>query len=283
MWRMQKVDWLSRTISLENDARGKYLTIFRFLQLMLFVAISLIVIASSAEHFQAIYANVGYKTKNHIEWISKLMNQWQAWLVPLLTFLSQVCGSTASKFDTWKWSAIDKSLEGFSNEVFADHADDPESAHRVTLFRLQNGCIRMLRPPWNKYLVPIARSGTTTKRTRSIFQVHDEKGKIVGIAPKAWQARNGTWVWAEDIPALSEDMTEEEKREYYDKTGTTVAVGLKMSYDARSYAAIRMVVGGKHWGVLVLDSASTRIPEHENVNKMFHVLATGISPILEVI
>jgi len=132
--------------------------------------------------------------------------------------------------DPWKWKAIQSCLDEFRDQVFdgTDHAEDLNFKHRVTLYRLQNGSLKMLQPLWQRWLVPVARSGIITKRTRSIFRLPDNPNKIEGVVVQAF-LKKGIWLRAEEVPELRHDMTESDKRAYRDKTSISVDKALKMN------------------------------------------------------
>ena len=189
--------------------------------------------------------------------------------------------------DPWKWKAIQSCLDGFSEVIYSSsqYQDGFEHEHRITIFRLQHGCFKLLKPCTAKWFVPIARSGSLKKETRSIFQFSDNPNQIEGVVGLAWcQPRR--WYQTFAIPALSDSMTDQQKSEYEQKTNYPVDKALLKGYSARSYAAITMEVRGKLWGALVLDSTCDRIPNMESAKtfaKYFRVFISSVTPLLEAL
>jgi hypothetical protein len=189
--------------------------------------------------------------------------------------------------DPWKWKAIQSCLDGFSEVVYADslYQDGFEHEHRITIFRLQRGCIKLLKPCTRKWFVPIARSGSLKKETRSIFRFSDNPEQIEGIVGRAW-CKPRKWYQASDIPILTQSMAEHQKEDYVNKTNYPVDKALAKRYNARSYAAITMELRGRLWGVLVLDSTCERIPNMESAKtyaKYFRLFICSVTPLLEAL
>jgi hypothetical protein len=282
---MSSPKWMQPSISLDHEDKKKFFSAARFVQYLFALAMIIIVMASSAISFQQWLGFLSYSAKQNLIGISMFSNTWQPVFLPILASCYSFFGKVAGGLDVLKWESVQSSLDGFRDEVFSEqvHIRDLNYKHRVTLFRLQGGSIKLLKPCWEKWLIPVARSGIITKRTKSIFRLHDNKNMIEGVVVQAFLARGGGWVWVEDVPAISEGMTHEEHQTYHDKTKISVDKARRMGYDARSYAAVKMEVRGKPWGVLVLDSAHSKLPSESKVNTLFRVLASALEPTLGAI
>jgi hypothetical protein len=189
--------------------------------------------------------------------------------------------------DPWKWKAIQSCLDGLSQVVFAGapYQDGFEHEHRITIFRLQRGCLQLLKPCTERWFVPIARSGSLKKKTRSIFRYSDDPKCIEGIVGRAWCQR-GRWYHASHIPELSSSMTPQAEADYVNKTNYSVDKARAKRYDARSYAAITMELRGNLWGVLVLDSTCDTTPNMQAAKTFamyFRLFISSVTPLLEAL
>lgn len=270
-------------IALDLEKLSLYWWVLRICQVLLVIAVLVVVILDSG---RSAIPDISFLSDSAIKWMimaSELAGYWQNIVTSVAVVLIGALGALASGIDPWKWRVVQSCLDEFRDSVFASksHKNDFNYSHRVTLFRLQNGCIRMFKPWWRKWLVPIARSGTVTKATKSIFRFSDNPNEIEGVVGKAWCLTG--WYIVEDLPLPSADMSLEQKADYYTKTNITVDTAIKMNYTARSYAATKVEVKGKPWGVLVLDSAKEKIPITSKLNPPFRLLASAVSPILESI
>jgi hypothetical protein len=189
--------------------------------------------------------------------------------------------------DPWKWKAIQSCLDGLSQVVFAGapYQDGFEHEHRITTFRLQRGCLQLLKPCTERWFVPIARSGSLKKKTRSIFRYSDNPKCIEGIVGRAW-CQPGKWYQPSHIPELSSSMTPQAEADYVNKTNYSIDKARAKRYDARSYAAITMELRGNLWGVLVLDSTCDTTPNMKAAKtfaKYFRLFISSVTPLLEAL
>lgn len=276
--------WAQPSISLDHDSKGKYFYTIRSAQIILILLVCLIAFTGSVDKVSERLGFLNFNAREQLNAISKNINFWQEVAIPALSIVIALLDNKARNLDPWKWKAIQSCLDEFRDQVFdgTDHAEDLNFKHRVTLYRLQNGSLKMLKPVWQRWLVPVARSGIITKRTRSIFRLPDNPHQIEGFVVQAF-LKKGIWLRAEEVPELRQDMTASDRQAYRDKTSISVDKALRMNYTARSYAAIRMEVNGKPWGVLVLDSVNSRMPAPPELTRLFRLLTSAIAPILEVI
>ncbi|WP_216906814.1 hypothetical protein [Synechococcus sp. CCY 0621] len=211
-------------------------------------------------------------------------NPWQPVVLPILSTVLPLLEALARSSTPWKWVAIQSCLDEFARAVYSsrDHQNDFEYQHRATIYRVQYGCVAMLKPPWHKYFVPIARSGTVTKNTRSIFRFSDHPNDMEGVVGQAW-CMNGRWVEIKDVPTPHPTMTDKEKQDYFNLVRVPVDKAIEMNYNAKAYAAISIELNGKRWGVLILDSTNTVIPKNNAYKHAFRVFISAISPILGTI
>ena len=277
--------WAQPSISLDHESKGKYFIALRVTQVGLGVIIFITAVLGSLDGILDNIDFLSFSAIEYIEKLSQLASIWQSLIIGIATASIGFLDISVRSLDPWKWKVIQECLDAFCSEVFAgsDHDEDLNYKHRVTLYRLQSGSIRMIKPFWQKWLIPVARSGIITKRTKSIFRLHDNPRRIEGVVVQAFLKKKGQWLTVEDVPELMEAMTEAEKSIYRDKTNISFDKAIKMKYTARSYAAVRMEINGKPWGVLVLDSVYCKMPSDSKLKPLFCLLASTICPILEAI
>jgi hypothetical protein len=268
-------------ISLDLERSGKKFWALRICQALLVLAVFGLVVMDSGGSFFSKAPFLREETQHLLQKMSIHADYWQGIVTPIALLLVGLLERLVSGLNPWKRKVIQSCLDEFRDRVFAgnSHKYDPSYSHTVTLFRLQNGCIRMGKMWHEKWLVPVARSGAIRKTTTSIFWLSDDPLKIEGVAGKAWTLPS--WYFAEDLSQPSMELSQAEREEYYTKTNITVDKALSRNYNARSYGAIKVEVKGKPWGVLVLDSTKEKLPKKVKINPHFKLLVSAISPVLE--
>jgi len=201
-------------------------------------------------------------------------------LVALLQFLRRGWGNP------WAWEAIQKVLDECRKEMFDDRSGRPLDENRVTLFRHYRYWIGWRNPSnWGSWLVAVARSDHMSKQRIRRFRAPDDPEKCEGVAGLAWRGRG--WIQIplqgndlpELLPALSKNI-----ETYAKETGVTrgwvereIKHGRRLS---KSYAALAILVGGKPWGVLVIDSQSRGAVDAAKLER-FKPFASVLTPLLE--
>lgn len=210
------------------------------------------------------------------------------WTVPilvgvttLLTWMRKMMGPP------WVWTAINEHMDLYRNELFGAENDRIHD-HRVTLFRCakwhQRIGINHLLFKFGPLLVPVARSGHQAQKSTSFFRV-SEKGKgTQGVAGETW-SRQRVWC-VMNLPqpnSVSDDST---ITDYAEKTTVDKkwvidrlrsGAGLPMSI-----CGIPVRVGGKPWGVLVIDSvASDPDGISEDNENSYNLFSQILSPLLK--
>lgn len=150
-------------------------------------------------------------------------------------------------------------LDAFREALFGDSSDD-DAHHRVTLFKRERRWRSMTdgsgkwQRPGSRWLVPVARSGHGSKKTRARFRCPDDTDRAEGIAGRAW-ARSRV-VRAKRLPNLNgPDCSEEDLRRYASATYVSVEWVRKRKPAARSFVGFRVDdARSEPWGVLVIDS-----------------------------
>lgn len=185
----------------------------------------------------------------------------------------------------WAWEAIQKILDEFSKEVFGDSAD-PDDYHRVTLFKHRQWCWAWSPSKVKGWLIAVARSGHLTKEKIRRFRAPDDGEACEGVAGYAWRVRD--WVRVPEnekpLPVLSA-MSKETEIESYAKSCKVKTESVKLLIRrgkpaAQSFAALRVQLKGKPWGVLVLDSRNPGPIDKSRLDR-FKVYANLLTPLLE--
>lgn len=176
------------------------------------------------------------------------------WLLPILTILFGLAQLPRKIIGPpWRWKQIHGLLDFIRDNVY-DKGDDVH-ANRVTLFKHRRWCLR-LRPILYAFhggwLVPVARSGHASQRTKALFRAPDDTDKAEGWAGKTW-ARWKVQI-VNNLPDVSANMNGQNVEVYATVTGVTTKWILKRRPKTRSLAGIPVLVQGKAWGVIVLDS-----------------------------
>lgn len=164
----------------------------------------------------------------------------------------------------WIWKAIQGIFDEFRERAFR-LSGEPVHYNRVTLFEYVR-CWRLWgfwacpwrwrlgRFPWSGWLIPVARSGHTTKSCGVSFLAPDDADRAEGIAGQVWATN--TQILVNELPALDETSTEASIAEYARSTFvSTDWVRSRLSRPhPRSLCGVPVEVEGRIWGVLVLDS-----------------------------
>ena len=156
----------------------------------------------------------------------------------------------------WVWTVVQRVLDQFQELAFADRSG-PKHHHRVTLFRIARFSKPWRRWPGRRYLVPVARSGHATMQCSVVFRIPDSADNAEGVAGRTWAERKVVPV--SGLPAITGAVPDEVRHEYARKTWVSRKwLRAWAEPAARSFLGIPVEVGGKPWGVIVLDSRDER-------------------------
>ncbi len=155
----------------------------------------------------------------------------------------------------WLKSYDVKKLENILDNLVASHftnQDKSDHIYRATLFKVRSW------PCCGKWLGIVARSGTRYSRKRTVFSINpNTKRYNTGIAGECWR-RDGQTVILE-IPVPKGNSLAQGESDDYKKSGYLdgIELGL-MNVKATVFMATGIRVGGKVWGILVLDSTDPK-------------------------
>lgn len=183
--------------------------------------------------------------------------------------------------DRWIIDGIRDVLNFLRERAFsADKVDDPLHFHRVTLFRYTRWRWCFQRWPWGGWLVPIARSGHTTQRVKSVFRVPDEADKAEGIAGMTWTMQNTVVI--DELPDLNCRATSSQDfAQYADRTKISHETAKSKRPHSRSFMGLPVSVAGQNWGVIVIDSRSPQFTVGKRVLTTYAAVAKPLQRFLE--
>lgn len=216
------------------------------------------------------------------DWAGQTVTFMQTWawvvtpaallLIPVLDYIRRLIGNPKV------WRIVHDVLDAFREKVIASEPNDEIHQHRVTLFRHATWAFVCRRWPWSGWLLPLERSGHTTRRTNIVFKAPDEADYAEGIAGLTW-SRNGM-VYVKGLPDLTIDRSDAAVSEYAARSRMPEEVVRKRSPRARSLCGIPVEVNGQLWGVLVVDSRRPEMLEAE-VRNHYSLFARFLGKTLE--
>ena len=195
------------------------------------------------------------------------------WLIPVLAGIAFGAKSVGAMIGPPRlWKTVQRILDLYREKAFVMPDGAAVHEHRVTLFKHVHwgGCFwkgaRSIPgiKPWDGWLVPVARSGHTTQKSRTVFPTPDNPNQAEGIAGQAWVC--GAMILERDLPDLKAEPTLENIRIYAEKTFSRpewVKARLADGTLSRSLCGIPVENNGTIWGVIVLDSVHPRAIDND--------------------
>jgi hypothetical protein len=186
--------------------------------------------------------------------------------------------------EPWVRPSIKKTLDIMREDAFAGQGQQLEHYQRVTLFKARSFCWNAcwgLRWPFGTWLVPFARSGPSAAgKSKAHFKVTSDPDKAEGVAGAAY-ARDMVMP-VEGLPNVARSNVGEKALITYAKEAYVDLQWVREKRPkSRSIIGLPVRVGGKIWGVLVLDSRDPRFADYENVIKSVQLGARVLTVILE--
>lgn len=221
--------------------------------------------------------------------VLELLRGQEWWIVPLTIVLAGLC-HFARKYlgPPWVWDTIHSTIGYFRDDVFDKVQNPTEDHHRVTLFRYHKRWRWSLcKWPWSGWLVAVARSGHQTQAKRPAFRAPDSSDDSQGVAGLAWGMKDWQFVpkkGESPLPDVLGDQTEENMQTYAERTNVKVRWLKheihKDKHPAMSFAAFRVQVKGKPWGVIVLDSREPEGIVQRGLSGKYSPYGKSITPLL---
>ena len=147
---------------------------------------------------------------------------------------------------------IEKALNDIVS-VYMEVPDGGDAIYRATLFK-KRSC-----PGIGQWLGAAARSGNTN-RCRSIWSIDtSEVHKNTGMAGKCWHS--GGFIKLTSIPTPTDAGTHKNQvhiTQYCSATHMTFDEYKNLKIESSFFVAVCVKIGGKPWGVLVLDSTESQ-------------------------
>ncbi len=175
------------------------------------------------------------------------------WMVPLLAAIGGVA-KIVSDFigPPVLWSTVQFVLDQYQEELFSN--EEKPYLHRVTLYQHVNFHWGIW--PFSGWMIPVARSGHTTKSRIPKFLASESAPlKAEGIAGQAWVQKKP--IKATKLPDINSDSPPEDALNEYAKKGFVSRKWLdkrlklskrKEKINARSFLGIQIKVKGIPWG-----------------------------------
>ena len=214
----------------------------------------------------------------------RLSQQLAPVVLPILMAVSFVAAAVMRRIgNPWVWTTVKGLLDQFRELVFRDRAaGDHQHAHRATLFKHVRIRFCLRRWPWSGWLIPVERSGYTTRKCKVAFLAPDGGGNAEGIAGRTWS--ENAQVSAFDLPDISKDSNERTLKKYAEK-GFVDILWLRewLRHEtgvARSFRGIPIEVKGRTWGILVLDSTKPEQIGKDN-EELYDMIAWSLGKLLE--
>jgi hypothetical protein len=204
------------------------------------------------------------------------------WAVPALYFANLTFQAVAKAISPpWVWETVRAILHQLQVHAFRNIKGGLQQENRVTLFKHVGWRWAFCKWPWSGWLLPVERSGYTTRKTNTVFLAPDDGHKAEGVAGRAW-ASDGT-VSVYNLPDVTDTSPEEELKHYAQETYITddkLKQRLKENKKlALSLTAFPVEVKNKVWGVIVFDSRSKQ-PFPEEAIEHFRLVGACLGKVL---
>lgn len=202
-----------------------------------------------------------------LQWYPKWARGVPAIWIPLATGMSGALSFLNKKIaPAWLWRSVHALLSTLQNDLFREEMarGEPVHHHRVTLFKWHRYGPLLSRHTWNPrrgwwrsgWLIPVERSHHTTRQSATAFWVPDSADGAEGVAGQAWVA--SAIIYKSDLPDVSGAASDEEIRTYAHDTWTSPSWVSSRRPHARSFVGVPVLVRGRPWGAVVIDSAERR-------------------------
>lgn len=230
--------------------------------------------------------------------------QSTAWLtIPCLAVVAVLCGVVKSHVGSpWVWKVVHSLLDDLREGVFNGSNYSSLGEHRATLFKfcpccpggwrilskkkkfwLIPYCKLKIHGPLAGWLIPAERSSHNHRKSSAIFIAHDDSAHAEGVVGTQWHERESIHI--EDLPEIGANASVQNIERYCTRSFTSIERVKKMieleRKMPRSFHSIRIIVGGKPWGVVVLDSTHDKMPPKEEITKVAKPICGFLSKVLE--
>lgn len=174
--------------------------------------------------------------------------------------------------DPWVYDAAQRALNSLRDEFF-DRLE-PSPYNRATLFKGRKWAWRAIwrrRQSPRRWLVPVLRSGHTTKKTPSMFRIGDNPDRCEGVAGQAW-TNPEVWKVVHDLPDVGTNAHNPDYETYASRVYVSPELVQKWRPGGRSFCGIAIEVKGNPWGAVILDSRDPQGVTDATVTRHAHAL-----------
>ena len=191
------------------------------------------------------------------------------WIIPISMIIALVAQYARSHIGSPEtWVLVQYILDQYRDEMFGkdnETKEDPQHFHRVTLYKATRWRWALVRWPGSEWVVPVARSGSTTKTKIPCFRAsRNDPNAAEGVAGQTW-ARVSRLVPAFELPDLNMEHPNQADIETYARKTFVSNEWVrrqirkqKRGPQARALLGIPVEAKGNSWGVLVVDSRSSQ-------------------------
>jgi hypothetical protein len=209
--------------------------------------------------------------------IAKFCQHSAWWFIPLFTILGLLAQYGRTRLGSPDaWDLVQYLLDKYREEMFGkdeETKEQPEFFHRITLYKYVHWRWALVFWPWSEWLVPVARSGSTTKANIPCFRASRNKpDKAEGVAGQTW-VRVNSRIPVYGLPDISmkqpdpADVVQYAARTFVSEKWVKKQMQKqKRGPQARALLGSPVETKGKDWGVLVIDTLS---PEPIRLKQIF--------------
>lgn len=215
---------------------------------------------------------------------SNWVNEHAYKLLTIIPLMVAFCQFSAKKIGPpWMWESIHNMLDQLRECVFDGNTDSGLHCHRVTLFKHCSFCFRW-RPKWGDnpcsgWLVPVERSGHTTRKKITCFLAPDDADRAQGVAGVTWARR--ACVIVENLPDIQQNKTKKKVADYVTKAYVCDEWLVIHQGNARSLYGIPVEVKSRLWGVIVLDSRKETFAGRQIADTFHKMFGKTLAKLLE--
>jgi hypothetical protein len=204
------------------------------------------------------------------------------WAMPVI-YLGNVAfqAGTNAISPPWVWNTVRAILDQLRVHAFKPTQGELQQSNRVTLFKHVRWRWALCKWPWSGWLIPVERSGYTTRKTDTVFRAPDDGDLAEGVAGRAWASEG--LVSKSNLPNVNADSPLQEQKRYADETYMSLDT-LKRRLDGKKAVALSLTafpveVKNKVWGVIVFDSRSKQ-PFPEEAIENFRLVGRCLANVL---
>lgn len=224
--------------------------------------------------------------KGHWDFVLPVVTylQGKQWL-SLITALVMASAAVMMKAigPPWVKDAVKHVLDAMSDHGFGHEEGRERFYDRVTLFKYHKCCWRVwaIGKPWGGFLIPYARSGHFFTRPSVVFRVPANCDYAQGVAGQAYVS--GATLVVENLPDVSRKASPsaEDFKIYSVQTWVAADWLQKERSTARALLAMRVLVNGKPWGAIVVDTRAATIPNQSHIIASYTLVAKVLGELLD--